>query len=795
MSLLFAVANGQHMQSGKVLFNDHWEFYKGDLTFAEVFNTNIKKWRDIELPHDWSVEGPFDSQLASGTGYLPGGIAWYRKSFNISDWNQKNRYSIYFDGIYKNSEVWVNGHYLGKRPNGFIPIYFDLTPYLKPINNQIAVKVDHSDYADSRYYTGSGIYRNVYFLKQNQHHFSQWGVFFKTPTVNSEISMAQLEIAFENHEKKKRKIQIETNLSDNNGNIIAKAVKKVVSLPNKKNKTNLNLKIENPKLWSPLSPNLYNLRVSLLLNGRLLDTWEESVGIRKFHFDPNEGYFINGHNMLLKGVCIHQDAGALGSAVPIDVWRNRLETLKELGCNAIRMSHYPHQDYIYELCDSMGFLVIDEAFDEWQMGKNKWIEGWNVGTPGKDGYHSDFKKWGEKDLGDMVRRNRNRPSIIMWSIGNEIDYPNDPYTHPVLDEGNNPQIYGRGYQKKNPPVSELETIASTLVKVVKRFDDTRPVTAALAGVVMTNYTSYPSLLDVVGYNYQERRYEEDHKAFPNRVIYGSENGDSLEAWLAVKNNDFISSQFIWTAFDFLGEGYIWPYRSSNAGIIDLAGKPKPSFYFRKSLWNEEPMVYIAQKSTNKTNSNKPLVSAWVGTKGDNKQIVCYTNTDEVELFLNGKSLGKRKGKYIDGNDIIWNIGFEPGNLMAEASTNGVVVAKYELNTPSTVSKCVVKTDKTSFRKEGGEIIHLDIELSDEKGNRVVNDDKKVTLKLAGPAELLGLENGNISDIENYRTNYKKTYLGQLRGYIKTTATGGDIEISIITEDLPEEKIVLTEKVN
>ena len=588
---LFPTLNLNAQQGGKALFDTDWQFHKGDMQLQQAIARD-SSWRKVTLPHDWSIEGPFNGKWASGTGFLPGGIGWYRKQFDVSNWSKELHYFIYFDGIYKNSEVWVNGHFLGKRPNGFIPIQYDLTPYLKPAHNILAVRVDHSDFADSRFYTGSGIYRDVYLITKNEQYFEKWGIFFETSKITESQADTHVSIAYKNASSERQNLQINTVIKDQNGAIVSKIAQNVQISPDTTGNLKIDLNIDKPHLWSINDPYLYDLEISMLSKGKEIDSWHDKVGVRNFKFTADEGFFLNGKNLLLKGVCIHQDAGALGAAVPEEVWRSRLRTLKDLGCNAIRMSHYPHQDYLYDLCDEMGFLVQDEAFDEWEVGKNKWIEGWNVGKPGNDGYHSVFKEWGQKDLQDMILRNRNHPAIIMWSIGNEIDYPNDPYSAPVLDEGKNPQIYGTGYIPNNPPASRLSEIAKHLVAAAKMIDTTRPITAALAGVTMSNHTAYPSALDIVGYNYQEYRYAADHKAFTHRIIYGSENGDALEAWKAVENNKFISSQFLWTAFDFIGEARTWPNRSSGAGIIDLAGYPKPDFYFRKSLWNKEPMVCL-----------------------------------------------------------------------------------------------------------------------------------------------------------------------------------------------------------
>lgn len=780
---------GMAQDIGKELFNEDWQFFKGDLSLEEIDQAGVS-WRPVAIPHDWSVEGPFSSKWASGTGYLPGGVGWYKKTFDL-DIDKAKKYAIYFDGIYKNSEVWINGNYLGKRPNGFLPIQYDLTPYLKNEDNVILVKADHTDYADSRYYTGSGLYRNVYFITNEKQHFSQWGVFFHTPSVSKQQATALLEIEIDNHDPETKNSQIQAVLKSDKGNTIASAQTSMHLRSGKENYTELSFEVLNPELWSPDTPNLYNLEVRLLVDGNQVDVWQERVGFRDFYFDADEGFFLNEENMLIKGVCIHQDAGALGAAVPKEVWAERLRTLKELGANALRMAHYPHQDYLYELADEIGFLVQDEAFDEWEFGKNKWIEGWNVGNPGHDGYHVDFARWGQRDVQDMIRRNRNHPSIFMWSIGNEIDYPNDPYSHPVLDEGRNPQIYGRGYQPNNPPASHLAKLATELVMAAKMYDTTRPVTAALAGVTMSNHTDYPAALDIVGYNYQEYRYVEDHLEYPQRVIYGSENGDGLDAWLAVVENDFISSQFLWTAFDFLGEAREWPVRSSGAGIIDLAGKPKPDFYFRKSLWNDEPMVFIGVAQNERDVLRRSnLETAWIGNQGETKWITAYANTDQVELFLNGKSLGKKDVVYSTDKMISWEVPYVKGELVLKGYNEGTAVAQYQLNTPGEPVALQVKASKTDFVIKQKDIVLIDLLLVDAHGNRVTDNDREVEVQISGPAVLLGMESGDLSSHEDYKSNRRNTYKGRLRAYVQTEGETGSINVKISSAGFATQELSL-----
>jgi beta-galactosidase len=575
-----------------MLFNSNWKFHKGDVIGGEAPEFADGGWQRVDLPHDWSIEGPFSEEWASGTAFLPGGIGWYRKTFTMPINVKDKKTYIYFDGVYKNSEVWINGHYLGKRPNGFISFQYEMTPYLKTGTNVIAVKVDHSQFADSRWYTGSGIYRNVYLVTKSPVHIGLWGVNFTTPEVSANYARVKMTVTVVNGSPKNSPITIKCKLVDAGGKTVA-AAGTILTL--KKTDSSLNdisFAVNNPKLWSVDHPNLYNLVVSISADGKQADEWKGKVGIRSIKFDADKGFFLNGENRKLKGVCIHDDAGALGVAVPKEVWYRRLKLLKGAGSNSVRMSHNPHADYFYDLCDELGLMVMDEAFDEWEAGKNKWVKGRNVGTPGKDGYNEYFTNWYDKDVRDMVLRNRMHTSIIMWSIGNEIDYPNDPYTAPILNTGRNPQIYGRGYAEDHPLVSRLGELSKLLVDVVKKYDTTRPVTAALAGVVMSNTTTFPENLDIIGYNYQEFRYVDDHKTYPERIIYGSENSQALSAWMAVDTNAYIAGQYLWTGIDYLGEANRFPSRSSGAGLMDLAGFPKPEYYFRQSLWSNKPMVYL-----------------------------------------------------------------------------------------------------------------------------------------------------------------------------------------------------------
>jgi hypothetical protein len=772
--------------SRAVDFNTGWKFFKGDGQGFEKAAFDDSGWRTLTLPHDWSVEEPFSEAWASGTGYLPGGIGWYRKKFSLpADHGSKNIY-IYFDGVYKNSEIWINDQYLGKRPNGYSSFYHDITPYLKKRGgNVIVVKADHTDFADSRWYTGSGINRNVYLIATASVHVDVWGMTFTTPRVSVEKADAVVTVSLRNTSPKDAAVQVITELLTADGRVVSKTESDVKVNPNQRTSTTLNLQLEKPALWSPDHPNLYTLRTTLLVDGKSVDQVSEQVGFRFFAFDKNTGFSLNGVGMKIKGVCIHDDAGAFGSAVPAAVWERRLKILKSTGCNAIRMSHNPHQDYLYALCDKLGLMVQDEAFDEWELGKNKWIKGWNVGTPGKDGYNKDFNAWAERDLADMILRNKNRACIIMWSIGNEIDYPNDPYTHEILNTGRNPQIYGRGYQPGYPPAGRLGEIAARLTAIVRRVDPTRPVTAALAGVVMSNETTYPDLLDVVGYNYQEYRYRDDHAKYPDRIIYGSENGQSPEAWQAVEENAFISAQFLWTGIDFLGEARAWPVRSSGAGLLELTGFPKPQYYVRKLLWNSDPAIVLSTSA----NRRSPATSSWNWYEGDSVTVRCVANTEEVELFLNGVSLGKNTPQNKTAN---WRIVFQPGELLAKGYNNGREVTQQKLVTAGEAKAIQATSDRLNLSIHRDSIAHVAIRLVDKHGIIAPQADDEIEVVVTGPGEVVAMESGDLSSHESYRAPKRKAYRGAALAYIRARGKGR-ITIEIKVKDLQPVSIQITGK--
>ena len=747
-------------------FDKDWLFSLKDDSTAVRPDYDDREWRRLDLPHDWSIEQPLSPSLASSTGYLPGGIGWYRKHFNVTD--SAARHYIYFEGIYNRSDVYLNGHHLGNRPNGYVSFMYDMTPYLKEGDNVLSVRVDHSRYADSRWYTGSGIYRDVYMISAPETHIAQWGVGYTTVKADRRRAILDVDVAVENPVKP---LKVEVSLFDETGRKVASASKTA------KGDNKLTLKVDHPRFWNLDSPCLYTLTTKLTDAGKVIDESSTNVGIRTLAFDPDKGFALNGKWMKVKGVCLHHDAGTLGAAVPDEVWERRLKNLKSIGVNAIRMSHNPQAPIVYEICDRIGLLVMDEASDEWEFPKRKWVKGWNVGEPSYDGSYDFFEEWIDRDVADMVRRDRNHPSVFLWSIGNEVDYPNDPYSHPVLNGSKISQPMFGGYDPKAPDAERIGEIAKRLVRVVKSIDTSRPTTGALAGVVMSNETDYPDAVDVVGYNYTEDRYDMDHAAYPDRVIYGSENRPDIDAWYAVRDKDFIFGQFIWTGTDYLGESGRWPSRGFYTGLLDFGSFVKPRGHFRASLWSDRPVAYIGTYPLGKN----PYLSVdawdiWNYDPDEMIRVVCYTNAPKARLLLNDKVVGEMK-PYDEKTGIIhWDIPYSPGELKVEAVDNdGKAVAKYSIVSSGTPYALRARSDTDDFSK-AGQTAHVTIEIVDKDGNVVKLGDNEITCTISGPARLLGLEGSNNSDMTDYTDNVHRAYHGRLLAYIQSAEGEGPVEL-------------------
>ena len=793
-------------------FNDDWLFHLGDEPKASQPKFDDAQWRHLDVPHDWSIEGQLSKDLASCTGYLPAGIGWYRKHFALSaqDIASLPLSYIYFEGIYNRSEVYLNGHLLGKRPNGYVSFLYDMTPYLRKGDNVLAVRVDHSRIADSRWYTGSGIYRDVWLVRAPKVHLAQWGTTYRLKQMNEDGS-ADIEVdvavdfsaAGKKSTKKQAAMMLNVTLRDAEGRKVAAKTCETRELQT------LTLHVPDAKRWDLKHPYLYKLTVELSA-GNAIDTIDSietihpippidqatiNVGLRTLQFDPNHGFALNGEWMKVKGVCLHHDAGVLGAAVPREVWVRRVKELKRMGANAIRMSHNPQAPVLYDLCDNLGMLVMDEGSDEWEFPKRKWVEGWNQGTPAYDGSYDFFEEWIDRDVADMVRRDRNHPCIFLWSVGNEVDYPNDPYSHPVLDGGNaaiNQPMFG-GYKPDAPHAERIGKIAKRIAAVIRSIDTSRPVTGALAGVVMSNETEYPEAIDVVGYNYTENRYDIDHEKYPRRIIYGSETGVGYDAWKAVRDKEHIFGQFVWTGTDYLGESGRWPSRGLNTGLLDFGNFKKPRGWFRAALWSEEPVTYIgAYPVTSPRNNNRGdgrrrgnFVSAeaqddWNLPVFPNRQgqasadsvimrVVCYTNAPQARLLLNGSLVGEMKPQNDTIGIIHWDIPYTPGTLRAEGcDLQGNVLSSYEIKTHGEATALRL----TELLPEDCEEVHqILVEVVDKDGNRVKSSQADIACDITGPAVLLGLEGSNNTDMSDYRDNHQPAYRGRLVAYVRRTGSG------------------------
>lgn len=781
--------------------NQGWRFSLSDPKGAEEPGFNDNRWQTVDLPHDWSIEGQLSPTLASCQGYLPGGIAWYRKSLNIPESRRGEKVYLYFEGIYNRSEVYINGTLLGKRPNGYISFMYDATPHIEfGKDNIIAVRVDRSRLADSRWYTGSGIYRDVFVVYANPVHIAQWGVFAWPVVQKSGNAEVHVEVELRNYSERTPSLTVINELYDSRGKLVNRNSRRLRIAPGESPKVFAQLRVPNPQLWGLNNPYLYVLKTIVKEGDKVIDQTSTRTGIRTLTFDPNKGFALNGEWMKIKGVCLHHDSGVLGAASFKEVWRRRLITLKELGVNAIRTTHNPMAPHFYELCDELGLLVINEAFDEWEFPKRKWIEGWNVGTPGFQGTYDFFEEWGERDLADMVRRDRNHISIFAWSIGNEVDFPNDPYSHPVLDGGGDTgfvqPLFG-GFRKDAPCAMRLGVIARRLAAVVRKYDTTRPVTAGLAGVVMSNETGFPDALDIVGYNYSEHLYDSDRKRFPNRVIYGSENRHELGPWKAVLSRDFIFGQFLWTGIDYLGESGPWPSRGFYSGLLDLGGFIKPRGYFRKSLWAEKPMIYIgtypayghtgntdtwSQLDARRNPASIPRLTfdarpIWNYEEGRIIRVVAFTNAPQARLILNGSQWGEIKPWCANTGITYWDMPFVEGSLVAEGlDKNGAVIATYTIQSSKRPYALRIAESSTKILCKDHKIAHVIIEVVDEDGVLVMLSDNEITTNIVGPARLLGLEASNNTDMSDYTDNKHRVFNGRLLAYIQSVGQHGEVNV-------------------
>ena len=762
-------------------FDSDWRFSLGDFASGMTPAFDDSGWRSLNVPHDWSIEGPYKPEYASGTGYAPGGIGWYRKHFKLDAGQKGKVVAIEFDGVYNNSQVWINGILLGHRPYGYSSFQYDMTPFLKlgDQENVVAVRVDHTKFSDSRWYTGSGIYRHVRLHVTDRLHIAHWGTYVTTPEITEASALVRVETTVVNDSNQPRDVAVEAVILGPDGAETARVeTQNLASLqPGMRQIVVQQIRLPKPRLWSTESPSLYTVRGLLKSGDATLDEATTPFGIRTIKFDPDKGFFLNGISVKLKGVCLHHDAGALGAAVPEKVWEKRLRALLDIGVNAIRCSHNPPAPELLDLSDRLGFLVMDEAFDEFTPPKNKWVAGWNVGVPSRFGYGEVFTEWSVRDMEDLVLRDRNHPSIIMWSIGNEVDYANDPFSHPVL---------GREYRPDQPAAENLVKYAQPLVEVVRHLDSTRPVTAALANIRMSNAVGMAQLLDVVGYNYQENLYAADHKTYPTRFIYGSENHHLFSDWTAVRDNEYISGQFLWTGLEYLGEAGPWPNRSSDFGLFDLAGFKKPMGWFRQSLWSDKPMVYLTASAGTGGRRGRGAGGGserWNWPEGSTVAVQCYTNCPQVSLTLNGKAISTLSQSEARQGVLTSQVAFQPGELKAVGQKDGKDVCEFVLRTAGSARRIELSSDVKQIAADGRDICHVTFRITDDKGVRVVEAGPEVTFVVEGPGQIIGIGNGDRNSTENPKDLTHKAFQGQGLVILQAARQPGKIRVTAKAEQL------------
>jgi beta-galactosidase len=734
-----------------------WRFNLGDSTGAEKPDFNDAKWRNLNLPHDWSIEGEYNqaNPTGRGGGYLPAGIGWYRKLLTIPNCESGSRIFITFDGVMSNSQVWVNGQLLGKRPYGYVPFTYELTGKVKfDKPNTIAVRVDNTQQPASRWYAGAGIYRHVWLECLNPVHLDKAGVYLTTPQVSKDKATVNVQASVFNQNKKAEKITVQTIVISSDGKKYLSAETALSVTPGQKVDCKQQVNVQNPKIWDIETPNLYKAITTVRSGKTILDEQTNTFGIRDFRFEAATGFWLNGKNLKLYGVCLHQDAGALGVAVPSSVWKTRLETLKSIGVNAIRTAHNPMEPAFYDLCDQLGFLVMDETFDTWTASK----------PSGTQGYNLYFNDWWEADIRAMVTRDRNHPCIVLYSVGNEIrDRLNS-------DEGRQRFLMQRD--------------------LVHQLDPTRPVTMALFRPnEMQVYTNgFADLLDVLGQNYRETELIAAHNDKPERKVIGTENGHDRNTWLALRDNAFMAGQFLWTGIDYLGEAN-WPEISHASGLLTRLGEIKPSGYQRQSWWSSKPMVKMVRAEDNM--GKGALVLDWTpidfGTY-DEAYVTVYSNCDEVELFLNGESKGKQI-LHTDASPRFWNVGFDPGILKAIGYNKGQAVASDELKTAESAVKVQLTCNRSSVKNDWNDITSVKATLVDAKGERNPNANPKLTFTITGPGIIKAVDNGDVLSHEKYATNVRTPFKGEAVALIQTTGTG-KISVTVSAEGVEGSTLTL-----
>lgn len=741
----------------QISLDPDWRFSFGDTPGAQQAEFADDRWRRLDVPHDWSIAGAFaETNRTGGAGaFLPAGVGWYRKQFTLSADLARSLVFIDFDGVMANSDVWVNGFHLGNRPYGYVSFRYELTGHLRfgpGTTNVLAVRADNSRQPASRWYAGAGIYRHVRLVITSPIHFEHWGVFVSTPKVGPQEGLVHVQAVVTNASAMAREFSVQFEVLDPKGAML-KTIEQRQSLSGGDSATlTQDVIVPAPELWELAHPALYRLRSKIQLGDATADEDSTTFGIRDPRFEPATGFWLNGRNLKLKGVCLHQDAGALGAAVPLGVWERRLELLKQIGCNAIRTAHNPPAPEFLDLCDRLGFLVMDEMFDCWTVGKNPYD------------YHLYFNDWFLTDTRDIVRRDRNHPCVVVYSAGNEI--------------------------RDTPKAEKAKTILAALVDTFHQNDPTRPVSQALFRPNASHDydDGLADLLDVIGQNYRENELLAAYEAKPTRKILGTENGHDRKVWLALRDNPPYAGQFLWTGFDYLGEARRWPVIGAGSGLFDRTGTPYPRAFERQSWWSDRPMIYLVRHI--EANGLTPADPGFAPLERRSREradwtprdlaahdetVAVYSNCEEVELLLNGNVLGSQPLPP-DASPRTWTVGFEPGTLKALGKNKGQVVASCELRTAGKPAKILLATDRPQVAADWDDLACVRATVVDARGTRVPEASNNIAFSISGPGTIEAVDSGDNSSHESFRGGFRRAYQGECVALIKATRAPGQISL-------------------
>jgi beta-galactosidase len=771
-----------------MLFDEDWRFHRGAAQGAENPIFNDATWRKLNLPHDWSIEdipgnrSPFDSTAISQAngGFTQGGTGWYRKHFVLPASQKGKQFILQFDGVYMNADVWLNGKNLGKHPYGYTSFWYDITDRLKfGEENIIAVRIKNEG-ENSRWYSGSGIYRHVWLKTLEPVHVAQWGTFITTPEVSATAARVNVRTKVVNKTNQNDEVKVRTRLINSRGVEVASIESKQIVDSGATFEFNQNVQVKKPELWSTERPSLYQAISEVYQNNQLVDQEQTSFGIRSLSFDPVNGFRLNGKTMKLKGGCVHHDNGVLGARAYDRAEERKIEILKQNGFNAIRCAHNPPSPAFLAACDRLGMLVIDEAFDAWKKGKNP------------NDYQVYFNDWWQRDIESMVFRDRNHPSIIMWSTGNEI-----------------------------PDRAKPEGVATSrmLTDLIHKLDSTRPVTNGVNGAETKDKDPFFATLDVAGYNYGRKEYEVDHKQHPERVMYAAESFalEAFDYWMAVLDHPYVIGDFVWTAFDYLGEASLgwlaypqtqnfYPWNLAYCGDIDICGWKRPQSYYRDVLWKPAQLSLFVQapqpsfahnpnKAENtKWNWHDVLADwNWQGYEGKPMEVEVYSSCDVVELFLNGKSLGQKPTNRSTKFIATWSVPYTAGSLKAVGYLGKKKVAENELRTAQAPSAIKLTADRNETKGDGQDLSYINVELVDDKGVRHTKAENLVQFEIEGPGTIVGVGNGNPVSIESFQQLQRKAWQGRCQVIVQSGKEKGKITLKAKADGMTPAQIMVDVK--